>query len=375
MKKTICLNMIVKNESAVILRCLESVKHLIDYWVIVDTGSSDGTQTLIKQFLKDIPGELHERPWVNFGYNRNEALSLIKGKADYALFIDADDRLVFSKDFSLPDLEADAYCILQRETYKNTFREHLTFLLIKTDQDYYWKGVLHEGLFTETPKNTYVLKGVYNEYINDGARSKDPQKIKKDIKTLKNGIKEEPTNARYRFYLAKTYWSINDYSSALKHFEKRAQMGEDPFEVYHSLLYIAMCQRYLHFPHETFINNFCKAYAYRPSRAEAIYELARYFFENRNYLLGYFCAKTAMSIPLSEDHLFVESWVYDWGSLLYTCLCAYGLGYMEEAYALLQSLLDKTTLPQEVRKSFQLDQLNKELTQNNNLHRQNLLVS
>lgn len=375
MKKTICLNMIVKNESSVIIRCLESVKHLIDYWVIVDTGSTDDTQMLIKDFLKEIPGELHEQPWVNFGYNRNEALILTKGKADYALFIDADDTLVFSEDFSLPDLEADAYCIIQRESYKNTFREHMTFFLIRTDLDYYWKGVLHEGIFSETPKKMELLDGVYNKYINDGARSKDPQKIKKDIQTLKKGIKDEPNNARYRFYLARTYWSIRDYRSALKHFENRIKMKEDPLEVYHSLLYIPICQRNLKFPHEVFINNFCIAHLYRPSRAEAMYELARYFFETKNYLLGYVCAKIALSIPMSTDHLFVESWVYDWGALLYTCLCSCHLGRLDETYVLLQNLLDKKTLPQGIRNSFQLDQLYMELTRNNNLHSRNLMVS
>src|ERR1700732_422892 len=65
-KKTVCLNMIVKDETRVIRRCLESVKPVIDYWVIVDTGSTDGTQAMIKDFMKDVPGELQERPWVDF---------------------------------------------------------------------------------------------------------------------------------------------------------------------------------------------------------------------------------------------------------------------------------------------------------------------
>src|SRR5215475_3170087 len=87
----ICLNMIVKNERHVIQRALASVKPFIDYWVIVDTGSFDETKELIRDSLKDIPGELHERPWKNFGHNRSEALSLARGKADYILFLDADD--------------------------------------------------------------------------------------------------------------------------------------------------------------------------------------------------------------------------------------------------------------------------------------------
>ena len=73
---TICLNMIVKNEAHVIRRCLDSVRPFIDCWVIVDTGSTDGTQELIREVMRDIPGELRERPWKNFAHNRNEALSL-----------------------------------------------------------------------------------------------------------------------------------------------------------------------------------------------------------------------------------------------------------------------------------------------------------
>ena len=87
---TICLTMIVKNESEVIRRCIDSVRNYINYWVIVDTGSTDGTQELIKEIMNeyDIPGELHERPWVDFGHNRTESLQYAKDKCDYRLIID-----------------------------------------------------------------------------------------------------------------------------------------------------------------------------------------------------------------------------------------------------------------------------------------------
>ena len=61
-QRALCLNMIVKNESHVIRRCLDSVRPFIDSWVIVDTGSTDGTEDIIREHLKDIPGQLHERP-------------------------------------------------------------------------------------------------------------------------------------------------------------------------------------------------------------------------------------------------------------------------------------------------------------------------
>src|SRR5712671_3331456 len=102
----ICLNMIVKNESAVIARCLASVKPWVDCWTIVDTGSSDGTQDIVRDAMRGLAGELHERPWRDFGHNRTEALELARGKADYILIIDADNIFCAPENWQWPELTA-----------------------------------------------------------------------------------------------------------------------------------------------------------------------------------------------------------------------------------------------------------------------------
>ena len=109
---TICLNMIVKNESHIIRETLENIMaHIpIDYWVICDTGSTDTTISDIISFFeeKKIPGDIHKHEWIDFGTNRTLALKEAFGKTDYLLIFDADD--CFQGNLILPsELTRDKY--------------------------------------------------------------------------------------------------------------------------------------------------------------------------------------------------------------------------------------------------------------------------
>lgn len=103
--------MIVKNEAPVIRRCLDSVLPLLSHWVIVATGSTDGTQDLLRAHPAHLPGTLHERPWVDFAHNRSEALALSRPQADYSLVIDADDFLEPIDPNTLTELTNDCYSL------------------------------------------------------------------------------------------------------------------------------------------------------------------------------------------------------------------------------------------------------------------------
>lgn len=75
-KPLLGLVMIVKNENATIADTLDSVKDEIDHWTIVDTGSTDGTQDIIRATLEGIPGQLLSKPFVDFSTTRNFALKV-----------------------------------------------------------------------------------------------------------------------------------------------------------------------------------------------------------------------------------------------------------------------------------------------------------
>lgn len=104
-KKTkICMNAMVANEARTITRMLDSVYKHIDYWVVQDNGSTDGTQDIIRNYFKEknIPGFLYETEWQYPGYNRDHALqTCLKADhgCDWILRMDADERLHVDEDF------------------------------------------------------------------------------------------------------------------------------------------------------------------------------------------------------------------------------------------------------------------------------------
>ena len=349
MKKKICLNMIVKDEARVIRRSLASVKSLIDYWVIVDTGSTDGTQEVIKDFFKDLPGELHERPWVHFAHNRNEALQLAKSKGDYLLFIDADDELVIPKQFQFPILNLGYYLITQRDVAFNM--DSLWPLLIDAHLDWNWVGVAHETLECQESASSGMLGGLVNLYHNDGKRSLDPNKKKKVIEMLEEGLVNEPENSRYMFYLAQSYRGLELYDQAILIYQKRALMGGEVEEIYSSLYWIGRLQEELKEPPETFISSFLRAHEASPPRGEPIYSIIAYYIRTKQFLLGYLLSKYALSLPpLPKGATFVLSWIYDWGLLFEFYLSAKGLGKKSEASRAAKKLLSHPDFPEEYRR-------------------------
>ena len=234
----ICLNMIVKDEAKVIGRCLASVRPFIDAWVIVDTGSSDGTQDIVRELLADLPGELHERPWRDFGHNRSEAITLARGRGDYLFFIDADEVLELPQTFQRPVLGSDAYAL--QVSYGATRYQRVC--LVANHIPWRWEGVLHEYLACDRAFERQALKGPRVRVYSDGARSQQDVAVKyaADARVLEAALALDPGNRRYVFYLAQSYRDAGEREAALVQYDRRAAMEGWDEEVWYSLYQSAL---------------------------------------------------------------------------------------------------------------------------------------
>ncbi|MDP1573907.1 MAG: glycosyltransferase [Coxiellaceae bacterium] len=349
MTSTICLNMIVKNETKVIARCLESVKSLIHYWVIVDTGSTDGTQAMIQSIMQSIPGELHERPWRNFGDNRTEALELARGKADYLLVIDADDMLLIPPQFIMPKLTKEVYSL--PITYGDI--NHWRMQLFRSDLDFYYAGVLHEALVSREPRSHGYLQQPIYQCIPDGSRSSDADKYRKDAAILEAALLANPSCTRTAFYLAQSWRDAGEPEKAITAYTHRANMGGWEEEIYIALHEIGRLSARLGHDDAIVTAHFLKAYERRPTRAEPLYSLAVILRLRGRPAAAYPFACTANDIQRPNDVLFVDDSVYAWRALDEYAVAASWVGRYKEATMANQQLLKRKMLPEPERERIQ----------------------
>ncbi len=342
--------MIVKNESHIIMECLNSIYKYIDYWVICDTGSTDGTQEIIQNFFKEknIPGELHEREWKGFGHNRTEAFRLCEGKAEYAFVIDADDYLEGTLVYP-ENMTADAYALRMGRPEFSWWRNQI----FKLDAQWEYVGVLHE--YAACKKQNPIAEKLHGNYRvvarTMGARNVNISpidKYKKDAEVLEEALKTEPNNTRYMFYLAQSYFDSQQYDKAEEAYLKRAMAGGWPEEVYYSIYRVAICKALQNKPWPEIQQTFMDAYNFRPTRAEPLYHIAQIYRQKFNMpILAFMFARAAMDIPFPKDDiLFVPDIVYRFGILDEVVASAAYAGHPTIGYLACEKLLKEGRVPE-----------------------------
>lgn len=272
---TLCLNMIVKNESKIITRLFDSVINIIDCYCICDTGSSDNTVEVIKTYFenKNIPGKVVSEPFKNFAHNRNFALNSCINMSDYILLMDADMTLEIRNFNKQRLLMFDSCYILQgnNDFYYQNMR------IVKNNGLFSYVGVTHE--YVSCPSNNRTLhiskEELFISDYGDGGCKND--KFERDIKLLTEGIITEPNNSeRYHFYLANSYHDIGNYEKAIETYEKRIKIGGWEQEIWYSHYRIGLCYKNMGKISDA-IFWWMNAYDFLPIRVENLYEIINHY--------------------------------------------------------------------------------------------------
>jgi glycosyltransferase involved in cell wall biosynthesis len=338
MRPTIALAMIVRDEEAVIARCLESVRGLIDSWVICDTGSADRTMEIVRETLSGVPGELHGREWVNFGHNRSELLRLAHRTADYLLLLDADMTISLH---GQPALEADAYMLRIDES-----PEYWLKCLVRGDVNWRSEGSTHEYLTTDQEHTVENLSEIVVRHHHDG--SSRPQKLQRDRALLYEDLRRAPRDPRTVFYLAQTHKDLGESERAIALYERRAEMGGWEEEAFYALLQAGVLRAEAgEWP--AAMSRLIAAWERRPERCEPLYELASRSRARGDHHSARLFAERGLNVPKPHDHLFVEPWVYEWGMLFEYSITAYWTGDVHGALRACDRLLDCPALPRAYR--------------------------
>ena len=315
---TLCLTMIVKDEVQILKRCFDSVIDYIDYWVISDTGSTDGTIEFIKNYFnnKNIPGELHHDKWVNFGHNRTLSLNRARNKADYLLLMDADFVLKVNDTDFKSKLSLDGYQIRYEGVY-----DYRQMLLVKSNRNWEYVGVTHEYIKCDDNIEYGNINGIVIDHIADG--NNKTAKDQRDVDLLLKGLEQEPDNGRYMFFLANGYRNLQDYDNAIKYYEERLKKGGWDEEIYLCLYSIACCKMEKGEPFNEYGNILLQAHSFRPIRLEALYLFVLQSRLNGIPATGVTYGINAINTPYPiNDVLFVNRDIHQWVFLeeIATCL-------------------------------------------------------
>ncbi len=361
---TVCLNMIVKDESPVIERCLESVYNIIDSYVIVDTGSSDDTPGIIESFFKEkgIPGKVYHSDWVSFEHNRNEALEFVINDTDakYALFIDADeifhctDPVAFRESFSH---NLGVYLI---EKHYGGLRYRLPAIPNIRDYNWEWKGVVHEaitapGQMEEMRKGELSMAHITAKH-GEGVRSRGKtleEKFSADAELLEMELEKNPDDLRSLFYLAQSYRDAGDKKKALLNYKKRAELDGWQEEKYFAQFQTGLLM--LHsddYTYEEAADNLLKACKlHRLRSAEPLYHLVAYCRSKGLFAEGCFWGQAAMSFLKVPPHdiLFVPHAIYDFKLIDELSICLCQVNDVHAGFNLMNGLMHKQGIPGDVR--------------------------
>lgn len=312
------LLMMVKDEAASLRASFDSVRGVADRAVVLDTGSTDGTQALARALFAQTPGELFEEPFIDFARSRNRALELCTGKSVFALLLSGDETL--SGGAALR-----AFCEAHRHAAGEAHGAYslpvqlggLQFdspRLVRLDQGWRFVGVVHEVLCKpNVPPPSIRVPGC--AIVHDLA-GRDPERKRagwlRDLQLLQQERAKHPADTRTAFYLAQTLEDLGRHAEALEAYAQRVRLGGWREEVYEATYRMGRCAQAAGLPWAQAQELYLQAFSLAPHRAEPLCAIALAWQRAGNHALAFLFGQRALQLPYpTQDTLFVQREIYE----------------------------------------------------------------
>ena len=311
------LVIMVKNAGTGFEEVLKKTVPHIDRWTVLDTGSTDGTQEVVRRVLGAAkPGNLYEEPFVNFRESRNRSLELAgSGGGSHCKFtLILDDTYWVDGPLRtfLQTVRGDQYATSYSAMILSGDSEYYSNRIIKTEAGLRYIYTIHEVIQQEGNTNVVIPKG-HGHLVDECSgymeqRTKDRKR--RDIELLEGMLKEDPDNPRHLYYLAQTYKCLEDWPAAEEYFRRRIEFPKEGFlqEKVDACFELARLMNFqLDRPWAACKAMYERAFALEPSRPDPLYFIGvHYYLEGspaaRRTAFEYFKRAIALGYPVHTQY-------------------------------------------------------------------------
>jgi glycosyltransferase involved in cell wall biosynthesis len=316
------LVMMLKNEKKRLSVSLESARGLVSDLIVFDTGSTDTTIDILKDFAEREKIKLHLKcgEFVNFELSRNELLDFADtvDDVDVLLLLDCNDEIRCDKeklDSAVRTNSTITAFHVAQEWWSGQSTCYFTNRMIRPRRGWRYKGVVHEYLHNTNGSEPFIrldksIICLYQDRTADDDKSKN--RFPRDAELLLAEHSHDPNNTRTVFYLAQTYECLNDSANAYKYFEIRSQMDGFMEEKFIATLKLGKLARDLKHPWETQMGHYMRAFQLR-KRVEPLVKIADHYRVEKDYLTSFMFVKMACELEYPhKDILFVNKIDYEY---------------------------------------------------------------
>jgi len=339
------LVMIVKDSGEILRKCLQTNKKYIDYWTIVDTGSTDNTPDIIREELNDIPGQLHFSEFTDFAETRNKAFDLAKKHCKYMIVLD--DSYEMSVDIR-PFLEkTNKDAIFIKIGYFKFFlsNSYYSNRIIKTSSNIRYKYRVHECLIIPKNKTSYILednKFYIIDHTTEEHLDRTFTRFKKDIKLLLLDQQDYPKDPRVIYYLAKTNINLCEKKDAIKYCKILLEMTNIKEYTYYAEFNLIMYEYEENQDLKNFQLKLMDLQKRHKERAEPSYNLAVSFYEEGKIDKIDRIISNLIKFPMPELSMtMVDHQVYEYSIPYLYIEVKFKLGMFDQGIIELKKLIEK----------------------------------